>query len=71
MSINLFLLLPEGIYQYECMMIKKRLDERSLLEKEDFYSSLNTKHITVGDFRRAKRFWRDSEIENRGDYHDL
>ena len=52
-------------------MIKKRLNERSLLEKEDFYSSLNTKHITVGDFRRAKRFWRDSEIENRGDYHDL
>ena len=26
------------------------LDE-TLLEKEDFYSSLNTKHIAVGDFR--------------------
>ena len=32
-----------------------KLIETSLTEKEDFYNSLNVKHIADGEFRHAKR----------------
>ena len=42
-----------------------------LLEKEHFYSSLNTRDITAADYRQAKRNWEDFEIKDLGKYHDL
>ena len=54
-DINKFiLLLRKGVYPYEYMDSWERFDETSLLNKEDFYSSLNVEDITDIDYRHAK-----------------
>ena len=70
--INKFiLLLRKGVYQYECMDSWERLDEASLPDKEDFYSSLNMEDITDVDHRHAKRVFKSLNDKNLVDYHDL
>ena len=49
----------------------KRFDERSLLDKEAFYSSLNMEDLTDVDHRHAKRVLKNLNNKNLGDYHDL
>ena len=71
-DINRFiLLLRKEIYPYEYKSSWERLDETSLPNKEDFYSSLNMKGITSVDYRYAKRIYKESKLKNLGDYHDL
>ena len=65
------LMLRKSANLYEYMDSSKIFDETSLPEKEEFYSNLNMKDITAADYKHAKRLWKDSEIENLGDYHDL
>ena len=60
--INFFLLLRKDAYLCEQTNNGKKFDETSLLEKEDFYSSLKMEHITIGDIKQAKRVWTDFEI---------
>ena len=43
----------------------------SLPEKEDFYSHLNMEDITDADYAHAKTVWKDFEIKNVGEFHDL
>ena len=45
--------------------------EITLPEKEDFYSHLNTEDITNADYAHAKKFCKDFEIKNPGEYRDL
>ena len=70
-DINKFiLLLRKGVYPYEYMINWKRLDEKSLSNKEEFYSSSNIEDITDitdVDYRHLKRVF---EIFI-GDYYDL
>ena len=42
------------MYPYEYMDSWKRFDEKSLPNKEDFYSSLNMEDIADVDYRHAK-----------------
>ena len=49
----------------------KKSNETSLPEKEDFYSRLNMKDITDGDYVHAKRVPNNFEIKNLGEHHDL
>ena len=49
----------------------KKFNETSLPEKEDFYSHLNMEDITDADYTHAKRFCKDFEIQNLGEYHEL
>ena len=49
----------------------EKLNETSLPEKEDFYCHLNMEDITDVDFTHAKRIFKDLEITNLGEYHDL
>ena len=49
----------------------EKINETSLHEKEDFYSNLNMKDITDANYTQAKRFCKDFEIKNLGEYHDL
>ena len=49
----------------------EKFNEISLSEKEDFYSHLNMEDITDADYAHAKRVFKDSEIKNLGEYHDL
>ena len=63
--------MQKGVSPYKSMDDWNKFSKTSLLEKEDFYSSLTMQHITVGDLRRAKRIWKDLALENQGLYHDL
>ena len=70
-DINKFiLLLRKGVYPYEYMDSWERFDE-ALLNKEAFYSNINIKDITDVDYRHAKRVFKEFNIKNLGEYHDL
>ena len=49
----------------------ERFNERSLPDKEAFYSSLNMEDITDVAHRHAKRVFKSLNKKNLGDYHDL
>ena len=50
----------------------ERFNEASLPNKEDFYSCcLNMEDITDIDYKHAKKVFRELEMNNLGDYHDL
>ena len=48
------LLLRKGVYPYEYMDSWQRFDEKSLPDKEAFYSNLNMENITDVDYRHGK-----------------
>ena len=49
----------------------RKIQWKSLPEKEDFYSNLNMEDITETDCTSAKRVWKYFEIKNLGEYHYL
>ena len=65
------LLLRKGVYPYEYIDSWQRLDEKSLPDKEAFYSNLNMEDITDVDFMHAKRAFKNLTNKNLSDYHDL
>ena len=40
-------------------------------EKEKFYGNLNMENNKVSDYNHWKRIYKDFEIKNLGQYHDL
>ena len=61
----------KGVYSYEYMDDWKKFNETTLPEKDDFYGHLNMEDITDADYTHAKRVFKDFEIKNLGEYHDL
>ena len=49
-----FLLLGKGAYPYEYMDSFEKFSEKSLSNKDAFYSNLNVESITDIDYRHAK-----------------
>ena len=49
----------------------KRFDETLLPDKKDFYSNINIAYITDADYKDAKKVWKNFEIKNLGEYHNL
>ena len=49
----------------------EKFNEITLLEKEDFHSNLNMEGITDADYINAKRFCKNFQIKNLGEYNDL
>ena len=50
----------------------EKFNETSLPEKEHFYSHLNMEDIiTDADYEHAKKFCKDFEIKNLGEYHAM
>ena len=49
----------------------KSLIKHHFLEKKVFYSNLNRKDITNGDYMHAKRVCKNFEIKNLGKSYDL
>ena len=49
----------------------EKFTETTLSEKEDFYIQLTMEDITNADHAHAKRVFKDYEIKNLGEYHDL
>ena len=52
-------------------MIGKSLMRQYYREKQEFYSNLNMKDITVADYMHAKRLCKDFEIRNLVECHGL
>ena len=49
----------------------EKLNEKSLPDKEDFYSHLNMEDITDTDYMHAERVCKDFEIKRLGEYRDF
>ena len=52
-------------------MIGKNSMKHHYLEKKNLYSHLNMEDITDSDYAPTKRVYKDFEIKNLGEYHDL
>ena len=65
-SINLFYCCEKVFSPINTWVIEKKFNEASLPEKEDFYSHLNMKEITDGDYAHAKRIYKDFQIKILG-----
>ena len=61
----------KDVYHYECMDSWERFYEKSLLDKEAFYSSLNMEDIRDVDYKHAKRVFKNLNSKHVGDYHHL
>ena len=44
---------------------------RILLRKELFHSNLNMSNISEYDYKHAQKVWKEFELKNLGEYHDL
>ena len=49
----------------------KRFNETELPDKESFYNELNKEHITDEDYVHAQKVWKEFNLKNVGEYHDL
>ena len=49
----------------------EKFSKISLPEKENFYSHLNTEDVSDADYAHTKRVYKDFEIKNLGEHHDL
>ena len=71
-NINEFiLLLRTGVHPFEYMDSWERSDEKSLPDKQAFYSSLYMEDITDVDHRHAERVFKNLNNKNLGHSHDL
>ena len=65
-----FLLLRKGIYRYEYIDSRKKINENTIPPKEAFYSKLSLESNSDADYEHVKKVWEPFEI-NLGEYHDL
>ena len=61
----------KGIYPYEYINSWDRFNETQLSPISAFYSNLNMSSIREEDYQHTQRVWKEFEIRNLGDYHDL
>ena len=65
------LLLRKRVYPYEYTDSWKRFKEKSLPDKESFYSELNKENITDENYAHGQEVWKVFKIKDLGEYHDL
>ena len=65
------LLTRKGVHPYEYVNSWVRFEETQLPSIEPFYSNLNMSSISDEDYQHAQRVWKEFEIRDLGDYHDL
>ena len=63
--------LRNGIYPYDYMDSFNKFDETENPPKEAYYSILNDQEITDEDYEHSKLIWKEDNIKNLGEYHDL
>ena len=68
---ELSLLLRKGVYPYDYVDCMKKLDEKSLLPKETFYSKLTGEGITDEDYQHAQTVSKEFNIKSTKDYHNM
>ena len=65
------LMKAKGVYPYEYITSLSILEEDQLPLQEKFYSSLEDKHITDEQYKRAEEVWRKFNMKTLWHYHDL
>lgn len=65
------LLRKKGVYPYEYMNGFERFEETKLPEKECFYSKMEEQELSNSDYEHVKNIWRQFELKNLGELHDL
>ena len=65
------LLLRKQVYSYEYLDSECKFTEEQLPPKQAFYSSLSGENISVNDYAHAQCVWKDFNIQNLEQYHDL
>ena len=71
-DVNKFvLLLRKGVCPYEYMDSWERFNETELPSKKDFYSNFKLENISDKDYAHAQKVWKEFEIRDMGEYHDL
>ena len=63
--------LRKGIYPYDYMDSFNRFEETENPPKEEYYSILNDQEITDEDYEHSIKIWKEDNIKNLGEYHDL
>ena len=61
----------KGVYPYEYMDDFKKFKKQSLPKKTSFFSRLKQEKISEEDFLHAQKVWKEFELKNMGDFHDL
>ena len=51
--------------------IVERFEETQLPRKEEFYGKLKNEHITDEDYEHAKGVWKEYDIKDMREYHDM
>ncbi|XP_051176668.1 uncharacterized protein LOC127291526 [Leptopilina boulardi] len=62
------LLTRKGVFPYEYIDSREKLDETQLPRKENFYSTLNDSNISDEDYVHAQKVWSEFNCKNLGDY---
>ena len=65
------LLIRKGIYPYEYMTDWDKFKEMKLPLREAFYSTLNMTGVKEEDYEHANRTWKEFDLKDLGEYHDL
>ena len=61
----------KGVYPYDYMDCFEKFNQTELPTKEQFYSVLNSQHITNVEYDHARKVWETFSLKNMGEYHDL
>ena len=61
----------KGVYPYEFMDDFEKFKKQSLPKKTSFFFRLKQEKISDEDFEHAQRVWKEFELKNMGDFHDL
>ena len=61
----------KGVYPYDWMDCFDKFSRGKLPPKEKFYSRLNETHISDEDYDHARNVWKQFNLKDMGDYHDL
>ena len=64
------LLTRKGVYPYDYMDGIEKVSEQ-LPPQNEFYSKLNDCGISDEDYKHGQKIWKEFEIKNMGEYHDL
>ena len=68
---KLSLMSQKGVYPYDYMDCFEKFNQTELPTKEQFYSVLNSQHITNVEYDHARKVWKIFNLKNMGEYHDL
>ena len=68
---KLSLMSQKGVYPYDYMDCFEKFDQTELPTKEQFYSVLNSQHITNVEYDHARKVWETFHLKKMVEYHDL